>query len=577
MTARAPEPNDADQQGADLVLAPATDGTPSVPPCLPGQALNLGRDAACDLVLPDDSVSRRHARIVWQDGVWWIHDLGSANGTQVDGSSVKQAVLSDGVELTIGPFAYRVSLRQRGARPGLAAGLFLWRLRGEDERVAMVDRLLWSRQTVIGRSESSDVVIDLPQVSALHARLSYRTGGLHVRDLGSANGVRVNGAPAGEQDLHPGDRVVVADLPFRVQRTWWPTPAVGGGMGLLVITLLVLLLLPTTGRRSLDMESWWTRAMYLEQAERSLGEALAAWERPEPARDLARAGFDIALRSLAAVDWLPTDQPARSDVAAALQRAELEFGGALADRDLDDILRQLEAPPPAAVVEPPPPTTEPPAFTVESELGLIVAEFGIDSERQPIPRDLIAEVERYVQFWTIEKAGFSRRAWGRGQEHLPMIVEALRHYRLPEVFCYLPFIESGYRADVTSSAGARGLWQFMPATGRHFGLRVDDEVDERTDPVRATEAACEYLQYLLNAYGANSFMCAVAAYNKGEHGMLRCLGRGADWRSRWKFWDIATRGDGCLKPETIAYVPKFLAAAVVLRRPDVFALTEAGV
>ncbi|MBD3220177.1 FHA domain-containing protein [bacterium] len=583
MTARAPGQTGEPPQGAELVLEPRSEGAPRPPERLPGQAINLGRDPECDVVLPDDSVSRRHARIVWQDGVWWIHDLGSANGTEVAGSPIKQTVLSDGVELRIGPFVYQVTLRTRTRRTWPGAGLFVWRLRGEDARVAGVDRLLWSRQTMIGRSETADVTVDQPQVSGLHARLGYGLSGPNISDLGSANGVRVNGQLVREQDLKDGDRLVVADLPFRVQRTWIPTPVLGVGSALAVAMVLVLLLLPTAGQRSLDVERWWTREMYLEQAQRSLTEAVEAWQRPDPARDLASASFDIALRSLAAVDWLPPDEPAPADIEAALDRAELEFGGALAEHDLAAILAAVEAPPPEPVVaeaEPGPepgPDAGPAPFDLESELSVIVAEFGIDSERQPIPPDLVAEIDRFLHFWSVEMKGFSRRAWRRGQPHLPLIVEALRRHRLPEVFCYLPFIESGYREDITSSAGARGLWQFMPATGRKFGLRVDDQVDERTDPVRATEAACQYLKYLLNAYGANSFMCAVAAYNKGEYGMLRCLGQGADWRSRWKFWDIATRGDGCLKPETIEYVPKFLAAVVVLRRPDVFDLSEDGV
>ena len=70
-------------------------------------------------------------------------------------------------------------------------------------------------------------------------------------------------------------------------------------------------------------------------------------------------------------------------------------------------------------------------------------------------------------------------------------------------------------------------------------------------------------------------MCAVAAYNKGHNGMRRCLNRNAEnWRSSWKFWDLVAANDGCLKPETIEYVPRFLAAVIVMRRPEVFGLDE---
>jgi membrane-bound lytic murein transglycosylase D len=98
---------------------------------------------------------------------------------------------------------------------------------------------------------------------------------------------------------------------------------------------------------------------------------------------------------------------------------------------------------------------------------------------------------------------------------------------------------------------------------------VNDGVDERTDPQLATVAACRYINDLMATFGANAFDCAVAAYNKGEYGMVSCL-RGVSWKSRWKFWDAAERKDGCLKQETIEYVPRFLAAAIVMRRAEAF-------
>jgi membrane-bound lytic murein transglycosylase D len=152
----------------------------------------------------------------------------------------------------------------------------------------------------------------------------------------------------------------------------------------------------------------------------------------------------------------------------------------------------------------------------------------------------------------------------------------LRRHRLPEIFCYLPFIESGYDRMIVSKAGARGLWQFMPGTARDYGLRVDDEVDERTDPALSTRAACGHLEFLLKIFGPDSFMCAVAAYNKGHNGLRRCLERSGDLRATWRFWNLAVANDGCLKPETIEYVPRFLAAVVVFRNPEVFGLPGSG-
>ena len=282
--------------------------------------------------------------------------------------------------------------------------------------------------------------------------------------------------------------------------------------------------------------------------------------------------------SLGLLSWMVHANRFSSQVTEAmtLNQAKIDelreqgFEAMVSGSDIYDLYRSLREP---VAVEP-----EPEAgnareeFDLDHELSRLVAQFGVDTRQRPIPDRMREEVERFIEFWTVEKRGFTERSIERGRPHLEMIRRELRAAQLPEVFCYLPFIESGYQDRITSTAKARGLWQFMPATGRAHGLRVDDEVDERTDPQKSTRAACSYLNSLLVEFGPNAFMCAVAAYNKGENGMRRCLKRSANWRSTWKFWDVVAANDGCLRQETVEYVPRFLAAAVVLRRPEVFGL-----
>jgi membrane-bound lytic murein transglycosylase D len=255
--------------------------------------------------------------------------------------------------------------------------------------------------------------------------------------------------------------------------------------------------------------------------------------------------------------------------------AEPALHKALHGRDIVVILEEIESGPTRVPVDDGSAGAVGGVFDLAAELSVLVAEFGIDTRDFPIPPGLLAEVERYTRFWSVDKRGFTVRAIERGRPHLEMIRGELRQKRLPEIFCYLPFIESGYRPAVVSSAGARGLWQFMPGTARDYGLQVEGNVDERTDPRLATAAACEYLEYLLGLFGPNSFMCAVAAYNKGHNGMRRCLARSDDLQSSWKFWNLTQVHDGCLPDETAAYVPRFLAAVVVFRNPDVFDLAVA--
>ena len=136
-------------------------------------------------------------------------------------------------------------------------------------------------------------------------------------------------------------------------------------------------------------------------------------------------------------------------------------------------------------------------------------------------------------------------------------------YGIPRDLHHLGMIESGYRPTVRSHAGAVGMWQFMPATGRGMGLRIDTLVDERMDPVRATHAAARHLRDLHRRFRGD-WSLAAAAYNAGEGRINRALGRyGAT-----DFWDVAQRGN--LAQETRRYVPRLYAVAIIAKDPQRF-------
>jgi pSer/pThr/pTyr-binding forkhead associated (FHA) protein len=575
----------------------------------PGESARVGRGADCELRLDVSSVSRLHARLEFADDGWRLVDAGSANGSTVNGEPVTSRELADGDALGFGhaePLTLRLvalvpapaaadatrvkAPRGRAARaprlpragrglfsrlPAMLQSLLLWRLQplaGSGAR-----RLVGRGHLIVGRAESADLRLDSPQVSGLHARLERRGGVLLLRDMDSANGTFHNGEQVAKARLVPGDRVSFADVEYRLGGS--ALPSARGW--LLLGSLAALLVLGASGRLLLASreqgQRLWTRAMYEEQVESSLRAAVEAMDREPPTPAFAIAQFDIAIRSLVAADRLedPADEAA---LAAALREAAARVGRSLGGRDIVLIYRNLHRPPP-----PPPPVPSaaelaasaapaaPSPFVLVDELMLILAEFGIDPQEKPIPPEFLAEVQRFVAHWTGPERAFTERSLARARPHLGMIRRQLRAAQLPEVFCYLPFIESGYRNTAVSTAGAGGMWQFMPKTARQYGLRVDEVVDQRTDPEKLTGAACRYLNDLLSMFGANSFMCALASYNKGEYGMLNCL-RGVNWRSSWKFWDIVEKGDGCLKQETIEYVPRFLAAAIVARHPEAFGL-----
>jgi membrane-bound lytic murein transglycosylase D len=120
-------------------------------------------------------------------------------------------------------------------------------------------------------------------------------------------------------------------------------------------------------------------------------------------------------------------------------------------------------------------------------------------------------------------------------------------------------IESGFNPVATSHAGARGLWQFMAATARRYGLRIDHWVDERLDPEKSTMAAAAYLRDLYNLFG--SWFLAQAAYNAGEGTVARAIrATGSS-----DFWTLARTG--FLRRETKEFVPQILAATHIGREP----------
>ncbi len=168
---------------------------------------------------------------------------------------------------------------------------------------------------------------------------------------------------------------------------------------------------------------------------------------------------------------------------------------------------------------------------------------------------------------------------GRGRERMAiwltrlpryeaMIRERLQRESLPGDLVYLALIESGFSNTATSRAKAVGMWQFMKATGKGYGLRVDSWVDERRDPFRATDAAVRHLRDLNRRF--NSLYLAAAAYNAGSGKVSRGLGRLPDDESDstnsdatfFRLYDTKL-----LRRETKDYVPKLIAAALIAKQP----------
>jgi membrane-bound lytic murein transglycosylase D len=170
------------------------------------------------------------------------------------------------------------------------------------------------------------------------------------------------------------------------------------------------------------------------------------------------------------------------------------------------------------------------------------------------------EVERYVSRFQSDLRSFYGRALERSGRFVPTMSSILEREGIPIDLVYLPLIESGFQTGAVSRAGAVGPWQFMRQTGRRYGLRIDQYVDERRDPIKSTEAAARYLRDLYDMF--NDWHLSLAAYNTGEGNIARILER----RGSQDYWAMGERG--YLVRETKEYVPRFLAALQIARSPE---------
>lgn len=144
---------------------------------------------------------------------------------------------------------------------------------------------------------------------------------------------------------------------------------------------------------------------------------------------------------------------------------------------------------------------------------------------------------------------------GASNFYIPIFEQALEVYGLPLELKYLPVIESALNPKAVSRVGATGLWQFMLATGKRYGLRVTTMIDERRDPLKSSYAAAHYLSDLYKIFG--DWNLVIAAYNAGPENINKAIHRAGGERDYWKIYPY-------LPNETRGYVPAFIAANYIM-------------
>lgn len=179
----------------------------------------------------------------------------------------------------------------------------------------------------------------------------------------------------------------------------------------------------------------------------------------------------------------------------------------------------------------------------------------------PLPTDERTEKVRYfIREYAYRQRETMRHYLARAEKYLPMVKTTVREHGLPEDIAYLVMLESGANPEARSPANALGMWQFMPATARSYGLRVDSWVDERLDPEKSTKAAMLYLKDLYGMFGC--WRLALSAYNSGENKLNKVLCK----EDANEYDEICTSRS--LKRETREFFPRFQAMAHVAKNPD---------
>ncbi len=169
---------------------------------------------------------------------------------------------------------------------------------------------------------------------------------------------------------------------------------------------------------------------------------------------------------------------------------------------------------------------------------------------QRIPLVYNDKIHAFINYFTVRDREYTRLMMRRKNLYFPLFEKYLAKYDLPDELKYLAIIESGLNPKAISRARAVGLWQFMSATGRYYGLNNNWYIDERMDPEKATDAACRYLRDLHRMF--NDWELALAAYNTGPGNVRKAIRRSGNKKSFWEIYPFLPR-------ETRSYVPQFVA------------------
>lgn len=176
-----------------------------------------------------------------------------------------------------------------------------------------------------------------------------------------------------------------------------------------------------------------------------------------------------------------------------------------------------------------------------------------------IPLHYNDRVHAFINYFTVKDREYTRMVARRQGLYFPLFEKYLAKYNLPDELKYLSIVESGLNPKAISRARAAGLWQFISATGKHYGLQNNWYIDERMDPDKATDAACRFLSDLYGMFG--DWELAIAAYNTGPGNVKKAIRRAGYKKSFWEIYPYLYR-------ETRSYLPQYVAIIYAMNYLD---------
>ena len=485
--------------------------------------LRVGRAEDCDVRFDgalEPKVSSHHAEFLFEDGCWYVVDTASTNGTIIDGQRVTKARLRQGEEIQIGAGGPRVRV-EFDATAGLGGAMkteavSLAQLPTKRKPPPRIDATAEMSAISSTLKESADTqTADLAQLAAKRV---------------AAERAKAGGGSSGKtmEIMASTLRAVQQGTQTRTRRRWVKVVVAVAALAAIVVAVMAVVIV----RQRREIEA------LVKQKERLDREIASVQSAMDDETDPDRlAALEEKLTALAGSAEKTIDAVGESDQEKA---TELANKGDELDGQIKDILRKFDAKTYAV----------PPVF----------------KERLQFHIDVLAQSSN-LKF-----------IYHRRQRYWPDILREFQALGLPEEMAYIAWVETQFDPRAKNPSGAAGMWQLTASTARNFNLKVEGKIDERFDPQKETHAAAQYLANLLAEYGSDSFMLAMASYNRGEAGVRRVLHQiaqepGGFRKEKRDFWHLYRMKK--LPEETREYVPKVLAAAIVARDAKKYGLEDA--